>query len=205
MIGDDAEQPRRAFRQHHLLAQQPDEIAIGLHQRRSAPAQQPRLHLAHEAGEQRRQQQHQQHLRALEGEFADHGHIASTSSSRHQRRKHQREIAADGEELQDVEPVGGIADRARDRRIERSPRSGRAFRPSAAPARSSPAAACRRSRARGTPACRRRAGSAARSSTRCIASPGSDRDSRNPRPARAAAGRRPADGWRRRQARPRRP
>ena len=57
------------------------EIAIGLDQRRALPAQQPRLHLAHEAGEQRRQQQHQQHLRALDGEIEDHGHIASTRSS----------------------------------------------------------------------------------------------------------------------------
>ena len=81
-VGDDAEQPGGVLGQHDVLAQQPDEIAIGLQQRRPAPAQQPRLHLAHEAGEQRRQQQHQQHLRALHGEIEDHGHIASTSEQR---------------------------------------------------------------------------------------------------------------------------
>ena len=36
-IGDDAEQPGGVLRQHHLLAQQPREVAIGLEQRR-APA-----------------------------------------------------------------------------------------------------------------------------------------------------------------------
>ena len=61
------------------------EVAVGLDQRRSLPAQEARLHLAHEAGEQRRQQQHQQHLRALHGEIEDHGHIASTSSRMHER------------------------------------------------------------------------------------------------------------------------
>ena len=59
--------------------QKPREIAIGLQQRRPLPAQQPRLHLAHEAGEQWRQEKHQQHLRALKGEIVDHGHIASTN------------------------------------------------------------------------------------------------------------------------------
>ena len=80
-VGDDAEQPGGALRQHHVLAHQADKVAIGLQQRRPAPALQPRLHFSHEAGEQRRQQQHQQHLRALEGVFADQGHIANTSSS----------------------------------------------------------------------------------------------------------------------------
>ena len=80
-IGDDAEQPGGVLRQHHVLAQEPRQVAVGLDERRALPAQQPRLHLAHEAGEQRRQQQHQQHLRALDGEIEDHGHMASTSSS----------------------------------------------------------------------------------------------------------------------------
>ena len=79
-IRDDAEQPRGVVRQHHLLAHEPHEIEIGLDERRALPPQQPRLHLAHEAGEQRRQQQHQQHLRALNGEIADQDHTASTSS-----------------------------------------------------------------------------------------------------------------------------
>ena len=68
------------MRQHDILAQQPHEIAIGLDQRRSPPPQKARLQLAHDTGEQRCQQQHQQHLRALHGEFDDHCHIASTSS-----------------------------------------------------------------------------------------------------------------------------
>ena len=63
-----------------LLAHEPHEIAIGLDQRRPAPAQEPRLHLAHETSEQRRQQQHQKHLHALYGEIEDHGHIASATS-----------------------------------------------------------------------------------------------------------------------------
>jgi len=29
-VGNDTEQPRRAFRQHHILAHQPDQIEIGL-------------------------------------------------------------------------------------------------------------------------------------------------------------------------------
>ena len=77
-IGDRAEQPGRVVGQHHLLAQQPDEVAIRLDQRRTLAAHQPRLDLAHEADEQRRQRQNQQHLRGLDGEGLDHGHIAST-------------------------------------------------------------------------------------------------------------------------------
>jgi hypothetical protein len=66
-IRNDAEQPRSVFRQHHVLSHEPREIAIRLDRRRSLPPQQPRFHLAREAGEERRQQQHQQHLRALDG------------------------------------------------------------------------------------------------------------------------------------------
>ena len=68
------------MRQDDLLAHQSDQIAIGLQQRRAIPAQQARLHLAHEAGKQWREQQHQQHLPGLEEEIARQDHIASTSS-----------------------------------------------------------------------------------------------------------------------------
>ena len=91
-IGNDAEQPGGVVRQHHLLAHQPHEIEIGLDQRRPLPAQQPRLHLAHEAGEQRRQQQHQQHLRALDGEIEDQGHIGEHQEQRDQGAEDEAEI-----------------------------------------------------------------------------------------------------------------
>ncbi len=48
-IGRGAEQPGGVVREHHLLAHEPQEIAIGLDERRTLAAQQPRLHLAHEA------------------------------------------------------------------------------------------------------------------------------------------------------------
>ncbi len=111
-IGGDAEQPGGVLGEHHLLAHQPHEVAVGLEQRRSLPAQEPRLDLAHEAGEQRRQQQHQQHLRALHGEIEDQGHIASTSSRSDQRDEDEAEIVPDGQELQVVEPVGDELDDA---------------------------------------------------------------------------------------------
>ena len=69
------------MRQHHLLVEQADDVAIGLQHRRALAAKKPRLHLPHEAGEERRKQEHQRHLRALHGEIEDHGHSASTSSS----------------------------------------------------------------------------------------------------------------------------
>ena len=62
------------------LGLQPQQVAVGLQQRRATAAQKSRLYLAHEAGEQRRQQQHQRHLRSLHGEIADERHMASTSS-----------------------------------------------------------------------------------------------------------------------------
>jgi hypothetical protein len=80
-VGDDAEQPGGVLRDQRLFAQQADEIEIGLNQWRPHAAQQPRLHLAHEAGQERRQQQHEEHLRALDGEGRDQGHSASTRSS----------------------------------------------------------------------------------------------------------------------------
>ncbi len=54
-IGRDAEQPGGVLGQHDLLAQQAEQIAVGLDERRPPAAQQPRLDLAHEAGQQRRQ------------------------------------------------------------------------------------------------------------------------------------------------------
>ena len=185
------------MRQHHVLAHQPDQIEIGLQQRRSLPAQQARLHLAHEAGEQRAEQQHQQHLRALQGEIADHRPYREHQQEQHQRREHQREILADREELQVIELFGGVFDGSGDRRVSCVPdqivqlhRQARGRR-------------CARRRHLADLAraehgwCRRRGGSAARSSRRCIASPGSGPDSRNPRPGRAAVCRRPADEWQR--------
>jgi len=71
-------------RDDRLLARQADEIEIGLDQRRAPPTQQPRLRLAHEAGEQRRQADDQDHLHKLEDEIdaeIDHGHAASTRRS----------------------------------------------------------------------------------------------------------------------------
>ena len=79
-VGRRPKQPGRVLRQHGVLAHQPDEIAVRLEQRRALPAQEPRLDLAHEAGEQRREQQHQEHLRALDGKIEDHDHMASTRS-----------------------------------------------------------------------------------------------------------------------------
>ena len=81
-VGNDAEQPRGIVGQHHVLAHQPHQIAIRLDQRRSSPAQQARLDLAHQPGQQRRQQQHQQHLRTLHDEVEDQGHMASISRRR---------------------------------------------------------------------------------------------------------------------------
>src|SRR3974377_1035784 len=52
-VGDDAEEPGRAFRQHDLFAQQPDKVAVRLQERRPLPAEQPCLHLAHKPSEQR--------------------------------------------------------------------------------------------------------------------------------------------------------
>src|SRR5262249_30579638 len=79
-VRNDAEQPGGVLRQHDLLAHQSDQIAIGLQQRRTLTAQQPRLHLADETGEQWREQQHQQHLPTLEEEIVRQDHIANTSS-----------------------------------------------------------------------------------------------------------------------------
>ena len=72
------EQPGGVVGQDDFLVQQPDEVAVGLQYRRPLPAQQPRLDLADEAGEQRRQQQHEQHLAALDERSADR-HSATAS------------------------------------------------------------------------------------------------------------------------------
>ena len=78
-IRNDAEQPGGIIGQHHVLAQEPDEVAVRLNERGTLPAQQPRLHLAHEAREQRRERENQQHLGGLHRKIEDQGHIASTS------------------------------------------------------------------------------------------------------------------------------
>ena len=69
------------MRQHDLLADEPQQVAIGLRERRPAPAQQLRLELAHITGEQRRQRQHEQHLAELHERVEGYCHIASTISS----------------------------------------------------------------------------------------------------------------------------
>ena len=80
-IGNDAQQPGCVLGQHHLLAQEAHEVAIGLEQRRAPAAQHTSLDLAHQPGQQRRQRQHQHHLCTLHEEVEDHGHSASTRSS----------------------------------------------------------------------------------------------------------------------------
>ena len=101
-----------------------------------------------------------------------------------------------------IEPVGGEADAAGDRRVERVPDQivqldvSRAGRVSPGGGISTVLARAEHDRAEHAAD---RLGEARR---RCIASPGSDRDSRNPRPARGAARRRRGDGSRRRRAMP---
>ena len=118
----------------------------------------------------------------------------STKSRNDERAEHERQELADGQELQAIEPVGGEADAGGDRRIERFPDQVVQLDRRAAPAGCRRAAASRHARGRETRRCRRRGGSAGRSSSPCIASPGWRRDSRNPRPARGAAGPRRSDG-----------
>ena len=67
--------------QHDFLAQKPKQIAVGLHERRSLPAQQMCLELAHVTGEQRRKRKDEQHLAELNRQFEDYCHAASTVSS----------------------------------------------------------------------------------------------------------------------------
>src|SRR5205823_10032806 len=76
-----AKQPRGRFGKHHVLAQQPRELAIGLEQRRALPADQMRLELAHEAGEQRRSREDQRKLHELHAERERYCHMASTARS----------------------------------------------------------------------------------------------------------------------------
>ena len=80
-IGHEAEEPRGAVGDDRLLAGEADEIAIGLKERRPAPAQQARLGHANETGQQRRDRDDQRHLQELEDEIDDHGHDASTTRS----------------------------------------------------------------------------------------------------------------------------
>jgi len=68
------------MRQHDFLAQQPQQVTIGLHEGRSLPAQQACLHHAYIAGEQRRKQQHDQKLAELNDGVENYCHIPSTIS-----------------------------------------------------------------------------------------------------------------------------
>jgi hypothetical protein len=77
----DAEQPGRGMRQHHLLAQQAQQVPIGLHERRPLAAQHVRLQPAHEPREQRRECEHQRELDQLDDGVEGYCHAASTASS----------------------------------------------------------------------------------------------------------------------------
>ena len=65
---------------HHLLAQQPGEIAVGLEHGCAAVLGQPGLCLAHDAGQKRGERDHERHLRELHEQIEDHDHAASTRS-----------------------------------------------------------------------------------------------------------------------------
>ena len=75
-----AEQPGRVVREHGFLAQKAQQVAIGLDHRGAAPARQPRLHLAHDAGHQRRQYHDQQHLHELHEQLQRQRHRVITRS-----------------------------------------------------------------------------------------------------------------------------
>ena len=68
--------------EHHLLAQQPREIAVGLEHGCAAVLGQPRLRLADDAGQKRGERDHEHHLRELHEQIEDHDHAASTSSKK---------------------------------------------------------------------------------------------------------------------------
>ena len=69
------------MREHHFLAQQAQQVAIGLQERGPLPAQQVRLQPAHEPGEQRRERQHERELDQLDRGVERYCHAASTASS----------------------------------------------------------------------------------------------------------------------------
>ena len=79
-VGRDAEQPGGVLGQHHLLAQQPQQVAVGLQQRRAAPAQQPRLDLAREAESSGASSSTSSICAPCTSEVEDQRHSASTSS-----------------------------------------------------------------------------------------------------------------------------
>ena len=181
MIGHDAEQPRCTFRQHHLLAHESNEVAVGLDERRAAAAQEPGLRLAHKSSQQRCQQQHQQHLCALQEQFGDYGHSGEHQEKQDEHEEDQAEISTDGQELQTIElrrpqtrlpPTTGAYSASQIR--SRNSTSG-------APGGCRRAAASRQFRERGTRWCRTRGGWAGQSCRRYIALPGSGRESRSPR------------------------
>ena len=69
------------MRQHHFLAQQPQQVAVGLQQRRTAAAEQQRLELAYIPREQRRERQHDHELSELDQRVEDYCHTLSTINS----------------------------------------------------------------------------------------------------------------------------
>ena len=84
-------------------------------------AQEPRLHLAHKADQPRGQQQDQQHLQPLDDEIADQSHMRQHQEQQHEREEDQAQIAPDGQELEQVQPVRGIVHRAQDRCVDPVP------------------------------------------------------------------------------------
>ncbi len=94
--------PGRVVRQHNLLAQQLVQIAIGLDEIGALATQQARLDLAHVSGEERRKQQDQQQLAELNEHVENHCHTASITKSATNAPEHQRQVAADRQELHPV-------------------------------------------------------------------------------------------------------
>ena len=80
-VGCRAKEPRSRLGEHDVLAQEAQELAIGLQQRRPLAADEMGLELAHVAGEERREQQDQRELYKLYGERERYCHTASTMRS----------------------------------------------------------------------------------------------------------------------------
>ena len=80
-VGRGPKHPGSVVCQHHLLANQLEQIAVGLENRRASAAQQVRLDFADIAGQQRRERQHQQQLSELNQRVEDQCHTASTIKS----------------------------------------------------------------------------------------------------------------------------
>src|SRR5437868_2852926 len=80
-----AEQPGCVLRQHSLLADQTQQVAVGLQDWRSLAPQQARLKLARIAQQQRRQDERKHHLRALSDEIEDQDHTSIISMRKNRR------------------------------------------------------------------------------------------------------------------------